>query len=319
MRRSALATAAAIWILAASTAGAGWADDPVVADNPVVADEERAPWDRFEIGVFAGYGWAPAAGTSSFSRTSSSAYYARIAASDTFTFEPASAVYAGGWCTYFLTPAVGIEVGFGYLRSTASGTSDFRLESFRDAAAVVRTSWTGQGQMTAVPLCLNLAARHSGDGFALRASAGLSVFLNSYLAGMAGGVEAIQPVWKSAGDPPVQVLADEKLDALKVPLATPDTTWTAVGANVGAGFDIRIGRSASLSVEARYFYCPVKPFAWRWTPGVYSGIAGAIASWSFTADAASAAGRMTTALNVDPSFFQVSAGIRFSFPGPQRD
>jgi outer membrane protein W len=306
MKRPALAPVMAAWI-AMAAAGAG------------LADERSAP-DRFEIGIFGGYGRTPAAGASSFLRESASTFYPRIAASDAFTFEPASAVYAGGWCTYFLTPAFGIEAGFGYLRSNARGASEFRLESFRDAAAVVMASGTGQGQMTAVPLCLNIAARLSGDGFAVRASGGLSLFLNSFLGGMTGGVEAIEPVWKSGvGDPPGQVLADEKLDALKVPLTTPDTTWTAIGANFGAGFDVRIAKRVALSVEARYFLCPAKAFAWDWTPGVYPGITGAIVSWNFTADAASAAGRMTTSLNVNPSFFQVSAGIRFSFPGPQRD
>jgi len=307
MKRPALATAAAVWIAAA------WAGGAALAAAP----EGDASWNRFEIRVLGGYGRTPAAGASSFSRTSSSTYYAHIAASDAFTFDPSSAASAGAWCTYLLTPSLGIEAGFGYLRSTARGRADFRLEYFRDAAATVRAAWTGQGQMTAVPLCLNLAARLAVGGVAFRASAGVSLFLNSYLAGMTGGVEAVQAVYTSSGgDPSAPILADEKLDGLAVPLTTPDTTWTALGANAGAALDVRIGRTAALSFEARYFHGPSKEIAWSWAPGVYAGIGGAVASWNFTADAADAAGRATTRLSVDPSFFSVSAGLRFSFPGP---
>jgi hypothetical protein len=294
---------------ATGTAGAGLA-----------AESQDRGWDRFEIGLFGGYGRTRALGVSSYLRESDSTFYARIVASDIFTFDPASAIYAGGWCTYYLTPGVGIQAGFGYLKSTMPGTSSFRLESFRDATAVVRESWTGQGEITAVPLSLNLVGRFSGGGFDVRASGGLSVFLNSFLAEMPGGVEAVEPVWKaSGGSPSILYLADEKLDTLKVPLTAPDTTWTALGVNFGAGFDIWIGRSAALSVEARYYLCPAKTFDWGWTPGVYNGIGAKITGWNFTADAARAAGQQTTGLSVNPSFFQVSAGIRFYFPGPSID
>jgi opacity protein-like surface antigen len=169
-----------------------------------------------------------------------------------------------------------------------------------------------------VPLCLNLAARLETGDFALRASAGPAVFLNAFLAQMPAGIEAIEPVWSVAGSPPARILADEKLDALQVPLTAPDTTWTALGANAGAGVDIRLGKGLALAVEARYFYCPSRDFRWEWTPGAYAGLSGAIASADFSADAARAAGQKTSALRVDPSFFQISAGLRFYFPGPVR-
>jgi hypothetical protein len=339
MRRSALAPIVAAWVAMATlvvptatasgripartetdATGTAGAAGTGTAGAGFAAESQDRDWDRFEIGLFGGYGRTRAVGVSSYLRESASTFYPRIVASDTFTFDPASAIYAGGWCTYYLTPGVGIQTGFGYLKSTMPGTSSFRLESFRDSTAVVRESWTGQGEITAVPLSLNLVGRFSGGGFDVRASGGLSVFLNSFLAEMPGGVEAVEPVWKaSGGSPSILYLADEKLDALKVPLTAPDTTWTALGVNFGAGFDIWIGRSAALSVEARYYLCPAKTFDWGWTPGVYNGIGAKITGWNFTADAARAAGQQTTGLSVNPSFFQVSAGIRFYFPGPSID
>ena len=307
MKRAALALIAAVWCAIAATAGSATAEDPTT-------------WNRFEIGLFGGYGVSRAGGTSTFLRESATVFYTLLSASDAITLESAAAVHVGMSCTYYLTPAFGIQAGFGYLKSAMTGASDFRLESFRDAPASRQVSWGGSGEITAVPLFLNLTARSRGEAVRAHVSGGLALFLNAFMAEVPSGIEAIEPVWKAgAGTPPVPVLADEKLDILQVPISIADTTWIAVGANLGAGLNIRIAENADLSVEARYFLCPTRTFAWAWTPGFYAGLDGRIAEWNFTTDAARAAGQKTSALRIDPSFFQISAGIRFYFPGPRRD
>jgi opacity protein-like surface antigen len=303
MKRSALALIAAVWcVTAAAAAGA----------SPL--------WNRFEIGLFGGYGRSRAGGTSTFLRESATAFYTRLSASDAITFDSAAASHVGMSCAYYLTQAFGIQVGFGYLKSAMTGGSVFRLEAFRDAPASRQVTWGGSGEITAVPLFLNLTARSRGEAVRARVSGGFALFLNAFMAGLPAGIEAVEPVWKTGpGTPPVQILADEKLDILQVPISIADTTWTAVGANLGVGLDIAIAKNVALSIEARYYFCPAKTFAWDWTPGVYNGLDGRIAGWNFTADAARAAGQKTSSLRIDPSFFQVSAGVRFFFPGPTRD
>jgi len=345
MKRSALALIATIWC-AMAAAGASFGSvvkdgffDSVVKDdlvNPVVADDSAAngglvvadvadageppPWNRFEIGLSGGYGRSGAGGTSTFLRESATTFYTRLSASDAITLDSTAAVHVGGSCTFYLTPAFGVQVGFGYLKSAMTGRCLFRLESNRDAPASRQVSWSGSGEITAVPLFLNLTARGRGEAVQVRVSGGLALFLNAFLAEIPAGTEAIEPVWKAgAGPPPVLVLADEKLDILQVPISVADTTWIAVGGNLGAGLDVAIARNMALSFEARYFFCPVKTFAWDWTPGVYDGLDGKIAGWNFTADAARAAGQKTSALRIDPSFFHVSVGLRFYFPGPNRE
>ena len=306
MKRCALALIAAIGC-AASAAGAARAEDP-------------AAWNRFEVGLSGGYGWSRAGGTSTFLRESVTSFYTHLSAADAIALDSAAAVQVGGSCTLYLTPAFGVRFGFGYLKSAMTGGSVFRLDSVRGAPASREVSWSGKGEITAVPLFLNLTARSPGKTVRAYVSGGVALFLNAFLADVPAGIEAIEPVWNAGpGTPPVQVLADEKLDILPVPISVADTTWAAVGANLGAGLDVAIARNAALSVEACYFFCPAKTFAWDWTPGVYDGLEGKIAGWNFTADAARAAGQKTSGLRIDPSFFQVSLGLKFFFPGPNRD
>jgi len=310
---------AGVWAEAAAPVDSVVKADLVTADGAAAAEDPPA-WNRFEIGLFGGYGVSRAGGTSTLLRESATAFYASLSASDAITFDSAAAFHVGMSCTYYLIPTFGIQAGFGYLKSAMRGASAFRLEAFRDAPASRQVSWDGSGENTAVPLFLNLTARSRGEAVRAHVSGGLALFLNAFMAEAPAGIEAIEPVWKAGGGtPPVPVLADEKLDILKVPISIADTTWIAVGANLGAGLDMRIAENISLSVEARSFLCPTKTFAWAWTPGVYHGLDGKIAGWNFTADAARAAGQKTSALRIDPSFFQISAGLRFYFPGPRRN
>jgi opacity protein-like surface antigen len=290
MKRSALALIAAVWC----------ATSAMSAEPPA--------WNRFEIALSGGYGRSRAGGTSTFLRESATVFYTRLSASDTITLDSASAIHVGASCTFYLTPTFGIQAGFGYLKSAMTGGSVFHLEAFRDAPASRQVSWNGSGEITAVPLSLNLTVRSRGETVRGRVSGGLTLFLNAFIAEAPAGIEAVEPV-----------LADEKLDILQIPISVADTTWIAVGANLGAGLDFAIAKNAALSIEAFYFLCPVKTFAWDWTPGIYNGLDGRIANWNFTADAARAVGQKTSSLRIDPSFFQISVGVRFFFPGPRRD
>ena len=132
----------------------------------------------------------------------------------------AAAVHVGGSCTFYLTPDFGLQAGFGYLKSAMTGASDFRLESFREALATRQASWSGSGEITAVPLFLNVTARIGGKAVRARVSGGIALFLNAFLAGGPAGIEAVEQVWKTGGgNPPAPVLADEKLDVLQVPIS----------------------------------------------------------------------------------------------------
>ncbi len=262
---------------------------------------QETPRNRFEVSLFAGYGKSLAKGGSAYHNEWSTPGGQRIAEDDQMALAPAPAFYAGGFCSFFIGRNIGIQAGFGYLRSLLSGQTQFEMRALEGPYAGRRDSWKGQGEITTVPLCLNVVGRVGTPGFQAFASGGIAYYLNSFLADSSAGAGTFIKLGFGA----------ETVTAFKVPVTIADTTWSSFGANVGGGFDVKIGETVALTAEARYFYCPARALRWAWTEGVVDDLGQNI----FSRDLAQLAAQRTTALHIQPSFFQISTGLKFFLPG----
>jgi hypothetical protein len=260
---------------------------------------------RFEVGLYFGPGKSLAEGRSTYHNEWSTPALSRVVENDLLSLNPGAAFYGGGFLSYFVSPHLGVQAGFGYLKSSLSGSSLFDFSLPPGFVSARRDQWDSKGEITAVPLCLNLAGRTGPAAIQAFASGGIAVFLNSFFAESFAGLGA-----SAAGGG-----ADEKIDAFKVPVSVADQTWTSIGADIGGGFDIRLGKSLALTAEVRYFLCPPKDFAWTWTPGLYEGLGKYIAGRNISQEEASLASRRTTPVTINPSVVQASVGIKFFLPG----
>jgi len=272
---------------------------------PVFALE--SPPDRFEVSLTLGYGRSLSEGRSAYYHEWSTIRFSHIVENGLLSFDPRAALYGGGFLSFYPFRNFGVQAGFGYLKASMTGSSTFAFMPPSTSSARSER-WPGDGELTSVPLCLNLVARMGSAKVQAFASGGIALFLNSVFAGSSAGLGAAA----AAGT------ADERIDAFKLPVAIEDQTWTALGANAGAGLDLRLSKRVAVSVEARYFYCPAEDFAWVWTPGVYEGLGKSISSLAIGAEQARLAGLRTAAMTIRPAFLQISAGVKFFLPGVVR-
>jgi len=112
------------------------------------------------------------------------------------------------------------------------------------------------------------------------------------------------------------------VDALPVGLRIPDTSWTAIGADLGAALNLMVNDRFALRIEARYFYCPTKTLTWNYVFGNYDGIFYSdIKGQAFGAKEAAdlARGGIKLTLPVNPSYIEGSIGVVFYLGGAGRD
>jgi len=265
---------------------------------------QESPLDRFEVGLTLGYGKPLAVGRSAYHHEWSTIRFSHIVEDGLLSLDSRAALYGGGFLSFYPFRTFGIQAGFGYLKASMTGSSTFAFTPPSTSSARSER-WPGDGELTSVPLCLNLVGRMGSAKVQAFASGGIALFLNSIFAGSSAGLGAAA----AAGT------ADERIDAFKLPVAIEDQTWTALGANAGAGLDLRLSKRVAVSVEARYFLCPARDVTWVWTPGVYEGLGKSISSLAIGAEQARLAGLRTEAMTIRPAFFQISAGVKFFLPG----
>ncbi|MCX6563801.1 MAG: hypothetical protein NTU60_09370 [Candidatus Aminicenantes bacterium] len=273
--------------------------------SALCASAQENQRDRFEVGLYLGYGRSRAEGRSTYHHEWSTLRFSRVVENDLLSLDPDPALSGGGFLSFYPVRFLGVQAGFGYLKTSMAGSSVFDLSPPSGSVPARSDRWDGHGELTAVPLCLNLVGRTGPAQIQAFASGGMAVFLNSFFAGSSAGLGGAA----AAGG------GEEKLDAFKVPVTVEDQTWTAIGANFGGGFDLRIGKRLALSAEVRYFLCPARDFGWTWTPGVYEGLGKNIPALNLSRETAQLAGRRTTFMTIRPSFLHFSAGIKFFLPG----
>ncbi len=248
-----------------------------------------------EFGLTLGAGFSSARGSSVQRSAWTSGTLAGAFLENAFSVESRAALAIGGFYIYPLGRRLGLEAGFGYLKSPLSARTAFTRNGVPSAGTRTLSVNPNPSEVTSVPFYVNLAARWNGPKTAFTLSAGPVLLLHSIL------VEAAAGILSADGGIPA---------AFRVPAGIADQTWVALGANAGARFDVRVGRLFALTVDLRYFLSPVREFGWTWTAGTAAGIDAPASRAPFDEASAAAAARATPPLSLNPSFFQVSAGLK---------
>jgi hypothetical protein len=262
------------------------------------ASAEDKAWKQGEISLYAGFGHSRARGSSFYHLGWASGASPNAETNTSISASSKDAIYFGAFFSFFIDRDVGFQTGFGYLKSDVPNTAVFDLSTVSGKAAL-RDSWPGTGEITAVPLCLNVAGRFGDGKFRMGVTVGVALFLNSFFADSYAGAAVIP------------ALPEETFDAFRIKIAVEDKTWSALGGNFGWSGDFQLSSKLALTAEARYFFCPIKTLYWTWIPGDYAGLLGNFPIWNFDKTSAADAESRTSPLSINPSFFTVSIGIKF--------
>jgi opacity protein-like surface antigen len=288
-----------------------------LAAASLAAAQESSPKRPFEIGLYGGLSFGANTWTSSYGVSWSNYNVTKV--EETFVIEALHklGLTGGVFATYYFSPVLGLQLGAGVMHETNPNTSYYQFAWLwkSDVDNLKAREFTGTGSLTSMPLSLNLACRLGEESIKGVLSAGVSMFQNSIRADstFGYGVDLIETVFV---DP--NYVVTQYVDALPVKIEIPDTKWTMIGANLGAGLDIETSPTTSLRVDVRYYFCPGKSINWNFVQGTYDGMFyNKIVDRPFgqaELDDLAARGRTLT-MKINPSFFQFSVGFFLHFGG----
>ncbi len=255
----------------------------------------QSPRLRGELDLNIGAGFSMARGSIAQRQSWASGVLAGASIENAVRVTNRSALFLGGCYTNFFTEHLGIQVGFGYLKSPLKAQTEFRsvasgVPSRRLAANPDRS------ELAAVPFYAALAMGWRGERTGIIFTAGPAVILHSLQVEAQAGT-----LFSESGAPA----------AYRVSAVVPDQTWAAFGGLLGAALDFKIGEKTALTFVARYVLSPVKKFTWSWTAGTAIGLDDSAARAAFDASAAGAAAAGAPPVSLNSSFLQVSLGIKF--------
>jgi hypothetical protein len=204
------------------------------------------------------------------------------------------ALFFGAWYTKFFAGALGIQAGFGYLKSPLETRADFS-RGLAGVPARHLSADTDPSEAAAVPLFAALALGWRGQRTGLVLLAGPAVILHSILAETRAGT----------------MLAPNGIAAAYGVTATlPDQTWVAFGGVLGAALDLTLGPATAVTFDARYILSPARTFAWSFSAETAVGLDDPAARAAFDAASASAATAGAPRISINPSFLQISIGLK---------
>ena len=292
----------------APTASQRPADQPV----PPASAQAAGPFSKMELSLFGGYASTFKMGPANYYAEWYADHLTDVQESTDISVPAKGGLFYGGSFTYFFSPNFGVQVAGGYLSPSVATTSDFTFSGTWDSTAGGASfnqsaSWTGKSSLSATVISLDAVGRFGEGSLAYSLFGGLTLFRCSF---QASGTVGYGVTWEQqAGDAVYQ-----NVDALPIPAEIPMTSWTGIGFNLGLGFSYQLSSGLALSLEARYFDGGLKNLSWTFTPGSYDGLfTGTIKQWAATADDASFIAAYTTTLPVNPSFFQITGGIKILF------
>lgn len=262
----------------------------------------------FELGLFGGWGFSKAAGSSTFSSEWSALALESLRADTTISAKPTGRYALGASLGYFFLPGLGLELSGVTFDPDVATTSDllFNWKLAGRPEVSESRSWPGTGRLSSVAVSLDLAARHDLGPVRLSLSAGPTLFIHSYSASASAGLGASYiVVW--------YVFIDQFVDSFQIPVRVEETSWTAVGGNAALSAEVRLAGPLSLALSARYYLSPSKTLTWKWQAGTYTGLNnpnGYFSDWEFRDADFAPFQAATTALKVDPSFLVVTAGLK---------
>ena len=274
----------------------------------VFAQREFLP--RFELHAMGGYGLSQFKSDSIYTYEWSYELLRSVTEDTVVSAKAQSGFFLTGGASFFFHPNFGIQIGGGYGSFDVPNTGSFTFawQSTEDPGVNTEEArWNGNGKMTTVPLYLNIVGKFKLDKVNVFLTAGPTYYLNSFEANSFVGF----------GDTYFTIIEPYEyqwVDAFQIPVSIPKTTWQSFGANFGLGIEFEVSPGVAITAEGRYFLVPKENLVWQWIPGTYDSIFyDNFTGWEYTAeDLADYQAEMTT-LEIKPSFFSFTVGIRFSF------
>lgn len=216
---------------------------------------------------------------------------------------------------YFFRPRLGVEAGLSFSSASVSVKSVFAMSYAWKSGAQGSAGgeWPGAGRFTSLPFFLNAVWRHLGKRWGVSLSAGPAFFFNSVKVSSKAGVGRSEVTTILVYTPPVWTQTTvQHLDAVPTDVEIPKTRWTAAGFNAGLGGQYALGPRLAAAVDLRFFFARARDISWTVIPGTYSGLLEAESRWTISEDLARHVEGRTTAFHLNPSFVQVSAGLKIA-------
>jgi opacity protein-like surface antigen len=264
-----------------------------------------------EINLFAGLGLPSVKGTAAYN-DSWSGLLAHVTENAAISSKSASSMFFGAGLNYFFTPALGVGLNFGYLKSKLDTQSVF---TYTYGSVTKTATWTGtNNSFSSIPISLDVIARFGGPSFQGYLQAGPTIFMNDAVIDSAIGY-GYEYLYSA---PPYLY---DMYDAARVPMNAFDlkggkgkTSWTAFGGNIGAGATFMFSPTLGINVDARYFLSGEREFDWELLPGKYPGLFTTSPATTLTIDQTAINtlldGNHLTTIKINPSFFQITAGVK---------
>jgi hypothetical protein len=216
---------------------------------------------------------------------------------------------------YFLRPRFGVEAGLSFTSAPVPTNSVFRMD-YAWKSGVQGTAggeWPGTGRFASRVFFANAVWRHLGKRFGASLSAGPALFFNSVKVTAIAGVGRSEVTTIQVYVPPVWTQTTvQHLDAVPAEVEIPKTRWTAAGFNAGLGGQYALGPRLAAAVDLRLFFAPARDIPWTAVPGTYLGLLEKESRWTVGEDLARLVESRTTAFHLNPSFVQVSAGLKIA-------
>jgi opacity protein-like surface antigen len=271
---------------------------------------QQKTWPRFEFNIAGGYGLTQFDGVSTYAYEWSYQYLDFVKETTDLSMKAENAFSLRAGFTYFFTPMIGVQLGGGFFSSNVPVEGTFTFQHKWTTSSTTYTNertWAGDGKMSVVPIYLNLVGKFSMSFVDIVLTAGPTLYMNSYESNSYVGF----------GDTLYFIIwpyAYQYIDAFQIPVEIPKTSWTAFGGNIGIGFDFKVTPQVAISLEGRYFLVPSKELFYEWIPGTYTGVIyEQFEDWEYTADDLQDYQDMMTGVNVKPSFFAISVGVKYAF------
>jgi hypothetical protein len=255
----------------------------------------QTPRPRGEITLSLGAGFTRAEGGTVERQTWTTGPLAGRTVENSLALTRRPALFLGAWYTNFFAGAIGIQAGFGYLKSPLETRADFS-RGLAGAPSQRLAADPDPSEAAAVPLFAALALGWRGPRSGIVLIAGPAVILHSLLAETRAGT-----MLAPGGSPA----------AFSVTASLPDQSWVAFGGIVGGALELSIGPATTLAFDARYVFSPARSFAWSFSAETAVGLDDSAARAAVDAIAPAAAAAGAPRISVNLSFLQLSMGITF--------
>jgi opacity protein-like surface antigen len=179
--------------------------------------------------------------------------------------KPSPGAGAGVSFAFYFNRNLGIEMLMEASASEVKTEAEmFASWTWADNRLIRQTaSWPGTGRFSSARISLNVAGRIPGLRRDWTASAGLTAFRNVFSSDSWFGFG----ISKLSEDGQNQLI-----DIFKIGLRVPQTTWWALGLDLGLGVKHKLSDRIGLKAEVRAFFCPAKTVSWSFVQGIYDGV-----------------------------------------------